>query len=188
MTDMNDSMLGKIEADMDPLKKILSKIPGFKGYMERQNRRDADKLLRESIADRIELQWQRISGLQRDFIAQGEIALIDDLEAAAIKLRTFADRIRRATRGYSSLFEATKINEAELALLYDYDAKMLDLADEVGRAIDNVEASIGSDGLPAAFRNLVRIARHTEEVFDLREEVVLGTAPGLNSQIEPTGE
>src|SRR4030042_78066 len=143
---MTDQLFDKIKSEMDPLKKILAIIPGFKGYMERQARRDSDKLLRDTIADRFEAQWSRVSGLQRDLINQGQISMIDDLEAAAIKLRTFADRIRRATRGYSGLFDAVKINEEELLRLYEADYQMLALGDEVRRAVDNVEASIGTDG------------------------------------------
>lgn len=172
---MSDQYLGKVTGDLDPFKKILNRIPGFKGYVERQSRRDADKLLRDTVADRFEQQWGRISALQREFINTGEIAYVDDLEAAAIKLRTFTDRIRRATRGYSGLFDAVKINEEELAKLYEYDAGMLDLVDEVGRAIDNIEASVGSDGLPAALRNLVSVTQRCIDVFDLREEVILST-------------
>jgi len=172
---MSDQLFGKISSEMDPFKQILSKIPGFSGYMERQNRRDSDKLLRDTVAERFEEQWQRISALQRDFISQGEIAYVDDLEAAAIKLRAFIDRVRRATRGYSGLFDAVKINETELAQLYQYDASLLNQADEVSRAIDNVEASVGSDGLPAAIRNLSTVAQQSVQAFDRREEVILGT-------------
>jgi hypothetical protein len=178
MGDLIDQILSKVSGDMDPFKKILSKIPGFSGYMERQNRRDSDKLLRETVASRFEEQWGRISNLQRDFISQGEIAYVDDLEAAAIQLRTFADRVRRATRGYSGLFDAVKINQEELAQLYQYDAAMLELAEEVGRAIDNVETSIGSDGLPAAIRNLTSVSRQCTTVFDRREEVVMAKPGG----------
>lgn len=174
MSDFVNQILSKVAGDMDPFKKIASKIPGFSGYMERQSRRDADKLLRDTVADRFEQQWDRVSGLQRDFISQGEISYVDDLEAAAVKLRTFADRIRRATRGYSGLFDAVKINEQELEKLYQYDAAMLEMADEVGRAVDNLEASIGTDGLPAAIRHLTTTARHCVEVFDRREEVIVG--------------
>jgi hypothetical protein len=172
---MSDQFLGKVTSDLDPFKKILSYIPGFKGYMERQSRRDADKLLRETVADRFEQQWGRISALQREFISSGDIGYVDDLEAAAIKLRTFADRVRRASRGYSGLFDAVKINEEELAHLYEYDAAMLGLADEVGRAVDNVEASVGSDGLPAALRNLKSVTQQCIDVFDRREEAILGS-------------
>jgi hypothetical protein len=176
MSDLMDQIFSKVSGDVDPFKKIVGIIPGFSGYMERQKRRDADKALRETVASRFEEQWQRVSELQRDFISQGEIGYIDDLEASAIQLRTFADRVRRATRGYSGLFDAVKINQEELATLYQYDAAMLELADEVGRAIDNVQASVGSDGLPAAIRNLTSIARQAITVFDKRDEVFMTTS------------
>lgn len=173
---MSDQFLSKVAGDIDPFKKILSYIPGFKGYVERQSRRDSDKLLRDTVAKRFEEQWGRVSALQRDFISRGQIEFVDDLEAAGIKLRTFADRIRRATRGYSGLFDAVKINEEELARLYEYDAAMLGLADEVGRAIDNIEASIDTDGLGAALRELISIAQRCIDIFDRREEAILGSS------------
>ncbi len=172
---MSDQIYDKVDSDLDPFKRIASKIPGFGVYIQRQKRRDSDKLLRETIADRFDQQYQRISSLQRDLLSEGEIGYVDDLEASAIKLRTFSDRMRRATRGYSGLFDAVKINEEELALLYQYDAQMLDLVDEVSRAIDNVEASIGSDGLPASIRHLKSVSQQTIDVYDRREEVILGS-------------
>jgi hypothetical protein len=172
---MSDQIYDKVDSDLDPFKRIASKIPGFGGYIERQKRRDSDKLLRETIADRFDQQYQRISSLQRDLISEGEIGYVDELEASAIKLRTFSDRVRRATRGYSGLFDAVKINEEELALLYQYDTQMLDLVDEVSRAIDNVEASIGSDGLPASIRHLKSVSQQCIDVYDRREVVILGS-------------
>jgi hypothetical protein len=171
---MSDQLYDKVQSQMDLFKKILSKIPGFKGYMERQARRDSDKLLRQTIADSFEAQWGRISTIQRDLISSGDIEFVDDLEAAAIKLRAFIDRLRRARRGYSGMFDAVKINEEELLQIYQYDSQMLDLVDEVSRANDNVEASIGSDGLPAAIRNLRGVAQRCVDTFDGRETVILG--------------
>lgn len=169
---MTDQFYDKVSADIDPFKQILSYIPGFKGYIERQKRRDSDKILRDTVADRFEQQWQRIAAVQRDFVSQGELQYVDDLEAAAIKLRTFIDRIRRAPRGYSGLFDAEKINEKELELFYQYDASLLAMSDEVARAIDNVEASVGSEGLPAAIRNLISVAQSCVDAYNRRDEAM----------------
>ncbi len=174
MVDEKEQVFGKVTEDMDPFKKILNKIPGFGGYIERQKRRDSDKLIREYLFDQFRELEARISRMQRDFIAQGEINYVDDLEATAIKLRTFADRVRTASRGYSGLFDAVKINEAELTQIYDYDASMLDLVDEINHAIDNVESSVGSDGLPAAIRNLETQSEECIQAFNSRETVILG--------------
>ncbi len=168
MTDLFEQVTG----DQDVFKKIASKIPGFDGYIERQNRRAADKLLRETVADRFEELYRRISDVQADFVSQGELMYVDDLEKAALKVRTFIDKVRRASYGYSGFFDAVKINEEELARVYAYDAAMLDLVDQVGRAIDNVEASMGSDGLQAAIRHLVGQAQECLTVFNRRDEVM----------------
>lgn len=172
MSDLKDQYYDKVSGDMDPFKKIASKIPGFQGYIERQARRDSDKLLRDTIYNRFRELENQISALQRDFISHSELQYVDDLEASAIKLRTFADRVRLAPRGYSSLFEAVKINEAELAKLYEYDAALLDKSDEVERAIDNIQSSVGTDGLPAAIRNLETVSTDCIEMYDQREQVV----------------
>ncbi len=162
----------RVTGDQDIFKKLGSYIPGFKGYIERQNRRASDKLLRETVADRFEEQWKRASAIQTDLISQGMIELIDDMEKAALQLRTFIDKIRTAAYGYSGLFDAVKINEDELAQLYAFDNAFFDVAEQVGRALDNIEASMGdSDGLKAAIRNLTSLAREAVNTFERRSEV-----------------
>ncbi len=170
MSDMFD----KVTSQQDIIKKLLSKIPGFSGYIERENRRSSDKIIRELISARLEEAWKRISGLQRDLISQGAIRDIDDLEAAAIKYRQVIDRVQKASYGYSGFFDAVKINEKELEQIYQYDLAMLDQVDLANAAIDNVETSIGSDGLPAAIRNLVAVADQAVAAFDKRAEVITG--------------
>jgi hypothetical protein len=169
-----EHFLEKVTRQTDPCQKVASFIPGFSGYVERQNRRDADKLLRDTVARRFEEHWQRVSQLQSDLVSSGMIAYVDDMEKAAIQLRTFIDKIRTAPRGYAGLFDAVKINEKELEAIYQFDAAFFDLSEQVGRAIDNVEASLGDQSaLPAAIRNLTTLARTAVETYNRRSEVVI---------------
>lgn len=170
MSDIFDT----VKSDQDPIKKLLAKIPGFKGYIERGDRRMSDKLLRETIAKEYEMQYQRISGLQRDLISQGGLAYIDDLESAAIKLRQFIDRVKTASYGYAGIFDAIKIKEEELAKVYEYDGTLLSMIDEVIRAIDNVETSIGTEGLPASIKHLTNTAQSSIDAFNKRSDVLKG--------------
>jgi hypothetical protein len=166
----------KVSSQVDPFKKLVSNIPGFSGYVERQNRRDADKLLRDTVARRFEEQWKRVSELQVELVNQGMIQYVDDMEKAAIALRTFIDKISTAARGYSGLFDAVKINEKELEAIYRFDLAFFDLGDEVKRAIDNLEASLGDEeALPASIRHLTSLARLAVETFDRRSEAVTGS-------------
>ena len=77
----------KVKEQADPFKKLLSYIPGFSGYIERQNRRDADKILRDTVARRFEELWGRASNLQVELVNNGMIKYVDDMEKAALSLR-----------------------------------------------------------------------------------------------------
>jgi hypothetical protein len=48
----------------------------------------------------------------------------------------------------------------------------LDKSEEIGQAIDNVQASVGTDGLPAAIRNLQTLSKECVNAYDRRQEVV----------------
>ena len=47
---MSDQILQEVGGDMDIFKKLGAKIPGIEGMIKRSEYRDADKLLRETIA------------------------------------------------------------------------------------------------------------------------------------------
>jgi hypothetical protein len=104
------------------------------------------------------------------------IKYVDDMEKAALALRTFIDKITTAARGYSGMFDAVKINEKELEAIYQFDVAFFTLSDQVVSALDNVEASLGDEtALPAAIRNLTSLARLAVETFERRSEVVTGS-------------
>ncbi len=172
MSDFFQNIVG----DQDPLRKLMSYIPGFGGYIERSNRRSADKLVRDTVARRFEELYKRTSALQTDLISQGGIEFVDDMEKAALQIRTFADKIRNATYGYSGFFDAVKINEEELAKLYAFDNAFFQIGDQISQALDTVEGALGNtEALPATIRNLTTLARQAVQTFDRRYEVINGS-------------
>lgn len=168
MSDLFERVVGQ----RDALKKLIAKLPGFKGYYERSDRRSADKLLRETIAEKFQVQWQRISSIQRDLVSTGHIDVIDEIEIGAIRLRQFIDKVKTAAYGYSGFFDATKVNEAELEKVYQYDLTLVEMVDEVSGAVDNLEASIDTDGFPASIRNLNQKAQVCLDAFAQRSELM----------------
>lgn len=169
MTDPMD----KVTEDKDLLGKIQNFVAGFLGYYDRERRREADKILRDTLGQRYEEQWQRISGIQTSLVSAKQLEYVDDLERAAVKLRGFIDRVKGAPRGYAGFFDAVRVNQDELDKLYQYDLALLEQADRVRSAIDGLEATIGSDDFQAAIGTLVSIATELTTVYDRRDEVVL---------------
>jgi len=59
-------IFGTVQSGDDIFTKIASKIPGFKGYVESQDRRASDKLLREEIARHFSQLEARVSSEKLD--------------------------------------------------------------------------------------------------------------------------
>ena len=169
------NMYDKVTGQMDPLTKLISIVPGFSGYVQRENRRAADKLMREALAVRFEELWKRISNLQTDLVSAGKLEAVGGMEKAGIQVRTFVDKIRMAPRGYSGLFDAVKINEKELEQLYSFDLAFFDTATALNNALDNVEAEPWRRCGPASGNpEHHHLARQAVETFNRRAEVFSG--------------
>ena len=89
--------------------------------------------------------------MQKDLADAGQIDLLDDLDNVSLKLRTFTDRMKNASYGYSGFFDTIKINEKELAQIYAFDVAFFELGDQISHALDTVESSVGGDGLRPPF-------------------------------------
>ena len=63
----------------------------------------------------------------------------------------------------------------ELERIYQFDAALLEGVENIARAIDNVGASIETEGLPAAIRHLVSVSQEMIDAYNRREEVILET-------------
>jgi hypothetical protein len=164
-----------VKGGQDIFKKLLSYVPGFNGYIERTNRRAADKLLRDQVSLKYTELAARTSRMQKDIADAGQIDFLDEIDSVGLKLRTFADRVKTASYGYSGFFDAVKINEKELAQIYAFDTAFFELANQINSGLDNVEAAIGSDGLKATIRAVNDLARQANENFDKRYEVITGS-------------
>ncbi len=166
---------GEIKQEWGALQQLMSKVPGFSGYMERESRRAADKLLRETLVRRFEEQARRLPDLQRQLMSSGMVDLTDDLESATRKLQTAIDRLRVASYGYAGFFDAVKINEPQLDRLYAYDNQLVDTVARVQAAIDALASAIAAgEGVQASVASLNTACREADEAVLRREDVLSG--------------
>jgi hypothetical protein len=164
-----------IKGEQDIFKKLLSYIPGFNGYVDSINRRAADKLLRDQVALKFGELAARCGRLQKDVADAGQLDQLDELDSIGLKLRTFSDRIKNASYGYTGFFDAVKIKAEDLQQIYVFDTAFFVLGDQVNAALDNVEAAVGSEGLKATLRAVNDLARQANETFDKRYQVITGS-------------
>lgn len=164
-----------VKGGQDIFKKLLSYVPGFSGYIERTNRRAADKLLRDQVAVKYSELAKRLSGLKKDLVDAGQFDLLEEADSIHLKLTTFADRIKNASYGYSGFFDTVKINEKELEKIYTFDTAFFEIGAQISSGLDNVASGIGGEGLKAALRSVNDLALLAVETYDKRYQTLTGS-------------
>ena len=118
----------KASGQLNWLEKVLHKIPGFRGYYERELRRDSDRLQRDFIVKQMRKVKSGLSALLQAASRQKDFDLLRVLDLFGKSLEKSIGEIRYADRGYSGFFDLIKIREAELDAVYEWDAKIAEMA------------------------------------------------------------
>jgi hypothetical protein len=172
MTDLYE----QIKGDRGSIESFVGKFPGYKGYKEKEMRREADKLLRETLARRVEEQWRRLPDIQKQILSSGQIQWLDDVESATMKLQTFIDRLKTASYGYAGFFDAVRVKEDELDQLYNFDMALDQQVDAIREAADALSsAAMSKEGIGEAIAQLNGAAAAANEAFNRRKDVITGT-------------
>ena len=170
------SLLDQVKDQMSGFEQLVAKIPGYKGYKEKELRREADKLLRDHIVNRMRTVKTQLDGLQQDLMGAGKFELLDETGSAATQIQTFIDRVRTAAYGYGGLFDAVKVKEDELDRVYEFDSALIGYADRIENAISNARAGIEGEEARALILMVRDLAREANATFDERQDVLRGTA------------
>lgn len=172
MTDLFDQISG----DRGRIESFLGNVPGYKGYKEKEMRREADKLLRDALARRLEEQWRRLPNVQKQLLSSGQILWLDDIESATMQLQTLIDRLKTASYGYAGFFDAVRVKEDELDQLYDFDLTLNDEVDQVAASVDQLAAAaMSNEGVGEAIVQLNSATAAANETFIRRKDVLTRT-------------
>ena len=169
MSDLYDQIVsqrGSIEG-------LMARIPGFKGYMNRADRRTADRMLRDFIAGQIAQRISRFSTIEKAILDSGGLMLMSKTKSAKTKLQTYHDRVKAAAPGYSGFFAAINIGEEEMERLYSFDEAQIRYVDKFDDALDQIDEAVRTQGdIDSALANLDAVAIEANEAFMLREDVL----------------
>ncbi|HHJ07425.1 MAG TPA: hypothetical protein ENK24_07985 [Anaerolineae bacterium] len=164
-----------VEDAMGGFESMAKKIPGYSGYKEKEQRREADALLREHLARELETQWARSNDLKSQMLIGPAMSQLDDMGKASRRLQTLIDKIKAAAQGYAGFFDAVKVKEDQLDALYEFDDEMLLRVDDVANAIDAIQAALDSEeNVAPVVRRLNTVIGELLTLFDKRKDVVTG--------------
>lgn len=181
MKETVSDLYSKIKGEAAGLERLLEKIPGISGYMEKGKRRQADEMLRQALANRLEDVRLNFSTVHQD-ISHDIIKAIDHAEPLGrvdTLFNSLIGKIKDAPTGYAGFFDAVKVKEDDLARIYAFDESMVGHVDQVEASTAALGKAAREDGdIGERIRELTAVLRDAIETFSQRDNVIKGIAEG----------
>lgn len=170
---LDETVKGEMKSELSLIERIALYIPGYRGYREKNLRREEDRAVRGELSRAIQGTKQDLATIQRELASQPELMM--DLERIRTKVDKYDISIKKAVNGYSGFHAAVKILEDDLDALVRWDAKLIDdiklLREGTADLLDSVDR--GMD-VKAEIRNLERGVDSMMEDYNQREAVMKG--------------
>jgi len=155
------------------LERLTSKIPGYSGYVDREQRRDIDKLHREHLADRLRRLKTPPTDLMKELSSSGRLFEVSPIDSTIKKLDRLENRVRFASYGYSGFFDAVKIEQAELDSIYRFDLALVEQVDKIESKVGELKTQAATAaGLKAAAAELAAAIDEADRAFDDRYKAI----------------
>ena len=161
------------------LERLGDKVPGYSGYVAKERRRDADKLHREHLAERLRAAKQPLNDAMRELSSTGRLFEVGPLDRVLKKIDHVENRVRFASYGYAGFFDAVKIEEPQLDEIYRFDLSLVEKVEGLERQARELQSkSATADGLKAAAAEIEHAADDLNHTFDERYRAIENFRPG----------
>jgi hypothetical protein len=153
------------------LERLGEKIPGYRGFQDRELRRDVDRLLREHLAAELGRLKAALRDRARGYTDAGKIGALSAFDRLDRQLDGLSQAIRFSDYGATGLFDPVKIGEAELARIYEFDQSVVDDLDQLEKEIAALPAP-GGEAPGAVLDQLLQGVRALDDKWRQREQVI----------------
>ncbi len=175
-------LYNQIVSQRGSIERLIARLPGFSGYVDKSTRRTADRMLRDHIADQLTQRINRFAQTERKLLDNGGLSYMSKTTNVKMKLQTYRDRVKAAASGYSGFGEAVKVDAEALERIYSFDEALIRYLDKFDEALNTFDQSVtGNEGVDAAISTLDSLTTEANEAFTLREDVLTNISKSLSS-------
>ncbi|MCS4541784.1 MAG: hypothetical protein HY929_05630 [Euryarchaeota archaeon] len=175
---MYEKIQQKAQAQLKALERIMLVLPGFKGYKEREIRRESDRLIRDKLYRDLKNAEDSLKTIYRELVNKGLKEVWDETDRLIAAFDRIAEKINHTEYGYSGFFDLIKIEERELDNLISFDAQLIDQSKKILDLVTTFKGEVIAKQFGTAQNRLAecRGALDTiEETFERRKDAILGS-------------
>jgi len=171
------SIYSKGKGGLRLIEKVLAEIPGFRGYKEKELRRESDKLLRNYLYRKLIEARNDLKEVFQTLSDYRRYELFAEMDRLIARLDRVAQNINHASYGYAGFFNIVKVEEEELDRMIEFDGRLIDYVKKILKAAAEFKESIRDLKFDDAKNHIERVGRvleNLEEKFGERIEAILG--------------
>ena len=169
--DLNN-LKSKIQANRDFITKIAAGLPGFKGYVEKAENYDADRMVREFIADRISAAKKTLNIISFSLSRGGDFSSLPEVDSLSNMLEGILKKVQYAEYGASGAFSSVKITEEDQNRLLEYDWRLISTFEEITAFAQKIQTLQG-DSFLQELKNMKQKIRDFDKSIDDRKYVIM---------------
>jgi hypothetical protein len=157
--------------------KIAAFVPGFRGYKEKELRRESDRLIRNHLYLKLSLEKTDLREIEQKLADRRYFDVLTDMDRLLAKMDRVVEKVNHASYGYSGFFDAVKVKEENLDSMITFDNKLIDGINALTTEIDAFKADLASGAtanLKTRVQNVTDKLESLENTFDQRNEVMIG--------------
>ena len=175
------TLYDRIMAEKGSLEGLMMRIPGFRGYQEKQARRKADTLLRQYLASEFQKLVNRFGRIEHKILDGGKgLKYMSRTREVKSKMQSYTDRVSTAAPKYSGMWSAIKIDEAALDRIYAFDEAQIRFQMALSKALDELEAKVeAGEDFSTELDTVYDTAVEAIEAFQMREDIILELSKDL---------
>ncbi|MFH2005958.1 MAG: hypothetical protein ABI333_05150 [bacterium] len=152
-------------------------IPGYKGYRQRDESRQSDKLFRDHLSKALGAEHTRLENAKTDLTHTGNLAALNPADQATKLMTKVRDRLRFANYGFQDGLFGSAGETEMVQKVEEYDKGLIDDTASVREQVQEIENVLMEGGnVEPEFRKLTRILREFDEKLNRREAIIRGNA------------
>jgi hypothetical protein len=173
----NNPYFNRVNSQTNLGEKLELLIPGFRGYKEKEMRRESDKLLRNQIYQKLSDAESTAKDTYRALVNSGANDTWDDTDHLLARLDRVVERVNHSEYGYAGFFDAVKVRETDLDRMMNYDVQLLQMSDSVVNAINAFDSSVENSNFQDAkmkVKDALKAVDAFENAYNGRKQVIMG--------------
>lgn len=164
-----ENLKGKIKNKRDLLDRLIAKLPGYEDYVEKAELYQADKLVRDLLAEKINSLKGKLDSFSGDLFKKGDSTeLLGELDAIGKIIERVYNKVKFAEHGNTTKTRL-EVKEEDKNRLLEYDWRMISEVEELEKIFAALEVE-DTDGLAKKLRDKIQ---EFEEIFDKRKHIIL---------------